>query len=66
MSVRHLGDQPLAARTPAMGARHVSLGPGLIDEDQPGGVELPLMGLPTDASPGDVRPVLFAGVQAFF
>jgi hypothetical protein len=29
-----LGDEPLAARTTAMGPRHVGLGPGLVDKDQ--------------------------------
>jgi hypothetical protein len=64
--VRHLGDQPAAAGAAAMAARHVGLGPGLVDKDQSGGVEPALMRLPAPPPPGDVRPVLLAGVQGFF
>jgi hypothetical protein len=62
MSVRRLGDEPFAAGTAAVGARHVSLGPGLVDEDQPGRFEIALMTLPTLTPPCDVRPVLLACV----
>src|SRR4029077_18712118 len=34
MTVWDLGKEPLPARRPAVRARHVGLGPGLIDEDQ--------------------------------
>jgi hypothetical protein len=49
-----------------MAPGHVGLGPGLVDEDQPFGVEPALVLLPLLASTGDVGAVLFAGVQALF
>ena len=58
--------EPLALRTASMGARHVRLGPRLVDEDEPVGSELSLVALPADTPPLNVRSVLFAGVQAFF
>jgi hypothetical protein len=66
VSVRRFGDKTLAAQAAAMGLRHVGLGPGLVDEDQAGGIELALMALPALAPPCNVRPILFACVQAFF
>ena len=61
-----LGDQPLAPRRPAVGARHVGLGPGLVDEDQAGRIKPSLILFPLRPPPGDVRTILLAGVQAFF
>jgi hypothetical protein len=49
-----------------MGAGHVGLGPGLVDEDEAFSVELGLMTFPTLATSLDVGPILFAGAQAFF
>ena len=64
--VRHLVDQRRAARRPAARARHVGLGPGLVDEDQTGGIELMLMGLPAIPQPGCLRSILLACQQCFF
>jgi hypothetical protein len=64
--LRHIGLQPFAFATPAADRRHVGLGPGFIDEDQPGGINHGLIFLPPVASPGDVRSLLFAGVICFF
>ena len=61
-----LGDQPPASGTAAMGPCHVGLGPSLVDEDQAGRVKPSLILLPLRAPPGDVGPILLAGVQAFF
>jgi hypothetical protein len=61
-----LGDQPLASGRAAVGARHVGLGPGLIDEDEPPRIKAALILLPLRPSPGDVGAILLAGVQAFF
>jgi hypothetical protein len=47
-------------------ARHVGLGPGLVNEDKPRRIELCLMSLPAITPPSDVGPILFGGVQAFF
>ena len=65
-AMRHLGDQPLAAGRPAVAARHVGLGPGLVDEDQARRIKPALILLPLRPPPCDVGPVLLAGVQAFF
>ena len=65
-AVRHLGDQASAAGAAAMAAGHVGLGPGLVDEHQALGVKPVLMLLPPGAAPGDVGPILLAGVQTFF
>ena len=65
-AVRRLGDEPLAAWRTAMGARHVGLGPGLVDEDEAGRIKPSLIRLPARAPPGHVGPILLAGVQAFF
>ena len=65
-SVRHLGDQPGATSTTPVTARHVGLGPSLVDEDQALGVKPALMLLPPSPPARDVGAVLLAGVQAFF
>jgi hypothetical protein len=61
-----VGHQAFAARSPAVLAGHVGLGPGFIDEDQAVGIDLALMALPALALAGDVRPILLGGVQSFF
>ncbi len=66
MAVRRFCQQALTFRRPATQRRHIRFGPGLIDEDQPGRIDFSLMAAPLDAPAGDIRPVLFAGVQAFF
>ena len=66
MTLRDFGDQPLATRAPAPDRRHVRPGPGLIDEDEPRGVNLVLMALPELPLARHVRTVLLTGVQAFF
>ena len=58
------GAQPLAPGTAAMAAGHVGLGPGLIQEHEPARIKLALLALPP--APGDVRPLLLGGHQAFF
>lgn len=52
MTVRHLGNQPLAARRPAMSAGHVGLDPGLVNEDQTFGIKTMLMLAPAGPEPG--------------
>ena len=56
-----LSAQALPSRPPAMGADHVGLGPGLIDEDEAGGINLSLAPFPACPSARDVGPVLLAG-----
>ena len=65
-AMQSFGGQPFASRGATVGARHIGLGPGLVDEDQPSGVNLALILLPLSPSPGDVGAILLAGVQAFF
>lgn len=66
MAVRRFCQQALTFRRPATQRRHIRFGPGLINEDQPGWIDFSLMAAPLDAPAGDIRPVLFAGVQTFF
>ena len=66
MAVRHLVDKPLAAWCPTMGARHVGLGPGLVDEDQASGIDPPLIGMPLGAAAAYIRAVLLARDQRLF
>jgi hypothetical protein len=47
MAMRHIGDEPLAAGTPATQRRHVGFDPGLVDEDQTALINFALMGLPS-------------------
>ena len=60
------GDEAFASGASAMGARHVGLGPGLVDEDKPPRIDPRLSRLPPFTPPGDVRSVLFGGAKAFF
>jgi len=65
-AVRDFRDQSLAARRAPVGACHVGLGPGLVDEDEARGIKPALILLPLCPPPRDVRAILLAGVQAFF
>src|SRR5690606_33605580 len=60
MAMRHLAPEALAARRPAPEGAHVRLGPGLIDEDETGGIDLRLMASPPRAAARDVRAILLA------
>ncbi len=66
LAARYLGHQPATARRPAMAPRHVGLGPSLVDEDQPFGINPTLILPPLRPPPGNVGAVLFGGVQGFF
>ena len=63
MAVRHLGGQALAARRPAPERSHVGLGPGLVDEDEAGGIDEPLPRRPLGPLPRHVGAVLFGRNQ---
>ena len=58
--------QACALGRPASQRRHIGLGPGLVDEDQPRGLDLGLMFQPLRAASGDVGTVLLAGDQRLF
>jgi hypothetical protein len=66
MPVRRLSAQALPSRSPAAGADHVGLGPGLIDEDEAGRINFSLMPFPACSSARDVGPVLLGWQQRFF
>lgn len=66
MSVRNLAQEPVTTRCPAAQARHVGLGPGLVDKDQTRWIKPILIGFPPCASAGDVGTILLGGEQRFF
>jgi hypothetical protein len=66
MTVRDFCDERLPALTPAAGACHVGLDPGLVDEDETVRIKPMLMGLPSYPEPGHLRAVLLACHQRFF
>jgi hypothetical protein len=61
-----IGPSRLAAAPPAVGARHVGLGPGFVDEHQALDGQARLEALPPLPAARDIRTILFAGVQRFF
>ena len=66
MAMRNAGPKPLASRSPATRARHLGRGAGLVDEDEPGRVEIKLA-LEPGFPPGEhVLPILLGGVSRFF
>ena len=64
--LRHLGQELSPARRPAAQPRHVGLGPGLVDEDQPRRIKPALIGLPALALSRHVGAILLGGEQSFF
>src|SRR3954453_11939678 len=66
MTVGDRGPQPQAARTPAIAARHIRGGPGLVDEDQALGIESGLAADEHAPGLGDIRAVLLGRVQGVF
>src|SRR5580704_8812528 len=64
--VRHMGDQSLAAVSPAAQRRHVGLDPGFVDEDKAARVDPVAIRDPSPAPSCDVRPDLFGGQNGFF
>src|SRR5262245_9402429 len=66
MSVRHGCDQTLAAFAAAVAARHVRLGPSLVDEDQALDVQAALGSAPFLARSGDVGSTLLGSMACLF
>src|ERR1700694_4234755 len=66
VAMRHLGFEPLAARSPAPQRSHVGLRPGLVDEHQGAGVDPVLIRRPLRAAAGDIGTVLLGGDQRLF
>src|SRR3954463_886270 len=66
MPVRHAGNEPFAARRPAVTPRHIGRCPGLIDEDQVRRVQIRLLFAPARAGGGAIRAGLLGGVVRLF
>ena len=66
MAMGNRRPQSFTAWGATMGARHVGFRPGLIDEDQPFGIEIGLAVEPVLSFLQNVRAVLFAGVRGLF
>ena len=66
VSVRDMGDEPLAAQAPATGPGHVGLDPGFIDKDQSPGIKPGLMHPPACPEPRHLRAHLLGCHQRFF
>ena len=64
--VRDRGTAAGAAFRAAIAPRHLGRGAGLVDEDQPLGLQIGLGLEPGPAAVGHVRPLLLAGVCRFF
>lgn len=61
-----LGQQLVTPQRPTPDRRHVRLGPGFINEDQPLGIKPRLILLPLCAPSRDLGAILFGGEQRFF
>ncbi len=66
MPVGHWRPAALATPRPAKAPRHLGRGPGLVDEDQPPGVQIRLVLEPRPPTTQNVRALLLAGVRGFF
>ena len=64
--VRHADPQTPAARGTSITPGHVRGSPGLVDEDQPFGIEIELALEPRRAPLSNVRPVLLGGMRGLF
>lgn len=58
--------EPFAFARPPVLTRHVGRGPGLIDEDEPRGIEVASPGEPRRTPHQDVRAILLGGVRRLF
>ena len=66
MAMRRFGHQSTPARRPAIEAGQVRFRPGLVDEDQPRGLDPLLVLLPADAMARYVRTIPFARDDRLF
>ena len=66
MAVRRPGLETLSFGSPAAQGRHVGLGPGLVDEDEPARINARLKACPSGAPSLYVGTFLLAGQQSFF
>ena len=66
MAVGDFRHEAGAAPTAAIAPGHLRLERGLVQEDEPGTVELSRLDAPVLPGRYDIRPILFGGVQDFF
>ena len=66
VAVRYLVNQPFALRRPAVEPRHLGGGGGLIDEDKVLRIKGRLFFPQRPAGRGNIGPILFGCVNAFF
>ena len=66
VAIGNLGPVPLALGSPAAQGSRVGLGPSLVNEDKPLGVDAALKRLPAFAFAGNVRPFLLTSERGFF
>ena len=66
LALRNLVDEALSLRRPAAKPCHIGLRPGLIDEDQTSGINVPLVGAPARAMAAYVRAILFTRDEGLF
>ncbi len=64
--MRDADAQPLSPRRATVLARHSGGGPGLVEEDQTGGIEIWLTLEPGVALLQDIGAILLGGVRVFF
>ena len=63
---RHLRLQPLAFGRPAAERRHIRFGPGLVDENQPAGIDQSPIFDPLQSAAGDIGAIPLTGDQRLF
>ena len=66
MTIWQLADQPFAAHSSTVAARHVCGSTGFVNKDKPFRIKSCLALAPGLARRGDVWSILFGRVQAFF
>ena len=66
MAVGDFRYEARTAPTPPIAPGHLRLERGLIQEDEPGAVELSDLDAPALPGRPDIRPILFGGAQDFF
>src|SRR3954462_13969522 len=64
--MRHASPQTSPPQRPSVASGHVGGSPGLVDEDQPFGIEIELALKPGLAPLADIRPVLLGGMRGLF
>jgi hypothetical protein len=66
MPLWHSADEALTTPTTTAQTRHLRIGGGLVDKNQPGRIKHALFSHPAPSCPGHVGPFLLRCAQAFF